>query len=79
MFLGKAILATDSAGIHDYVAESVTGMLCRPADPEHMVSCVRLLWRDERMGENGMRFAETFCNESHAPRRDARVPCQMRP
>jgi glycosyltransferase involved in cell wall biosynthesis len=70
MFLGKAILATDSAGIHDYVAEGVTGMLCRPADPEHMVSCMRLLWRDrelnERMGENGLRFAETFCTESHA-------------
>ena len=52
------------------VAEGVTGMLCRPADPEHMVSCMRLLWRDrelnERMGENGLRFAETFCTESHA-------------
>ncbi len=83
MFLGKAILATDSAGIHDYVAEGVTGMLCRPADPEHMVSCMRLLWRDrelnERMGENGLRFAETFCTESHARARNARVPCRMRP
>jgi hypothetical protein len=70
MFLGKAILAIDSASIHDYVEEGVTGMLCRPADPEPMVSCIRSLWRsrelNERKGENGLRFAETFCTESYA-------------
>jgi len=72
MYLRKAILATDSAGISDYVEEGVTGMLCRPGDAEDLARCMRAMWRDremlDRMGENGLRFAEAYCSEGNVRR-----------
>jgi Glycosyl transferases group 1 len=69
MLLGKAILATDSAGVSDYVDEGVNGMLCRPHDAEHMAQCMRALWnapaQTEQMGIAGQRFAQANCTEAH--------------
>jgi hypothetical protein len=68
MYLGKAIVVTDSHGIADYVQEGSNGILCRPHDPEDLARCMRTIWEDresaERMGGNGRQFAETYCNEA---------------
>jgi hypothetical protein len=72
MYLRKAILATDSAGISDYVKDGVSGMLIRPGDAEDLARCMRIVWRDremqDRMGEKGLRFAEAFCSEANVRR-----------
>jgi hypothetical protein len=68
MLLHKAIIATNSAGISDYVQEEVNGLLCRPSDPDHLADAMRTLWKDkvwsERLGEEGFAFAERNCSES---------------
>ena len=68
MLLRKAIVATDSAGISDYVTEGENGLLCRANDPDHLAARMRLLWGNEAwskdLGEQGFAFAEKNCSES---------------
>ena len=67
MMLHKALIATDSAGISDYVRDRESGLLCRPGDAKDLAEKIRLLWKDDawskELGDNGARFAETHCSE----------------
>jgi hypothetical protein len=67
MLLEKAIVATDSAGICDYVTDGWNGLLCRPQDAQDLAAKIRSLWNDpdeaRRLGVNGYKFAEENCSE----------------
>ena len=68
MLLQKAMIATDSAGISDYVQENISGLLCRPGDPVDLAEKIRLLWTDpqqaDEMGRSGADFARKHCSEN---------------
>jgi len=68
MHLRKAIVATDSSGIYDYVLPGVNGVLCKPSDPESMADEIRRLWADQaaiaRLGENSQRYGAENCSEA---------------
>src|SRR5271166_949605 len=67
MLLEKAIVATDSVGISDYVIDGWNGLLCRPQDARDLADKIRALWVDpdeaDRLGENGFKFAAENCSE----------------
>ena len=68
MYLSKAIVVTDSAGVSDYVTEGITGLLCAPGDAAAMAKAVQTLWIDraraDRFGEQGREFAESTCSDA---------------
>ena len=68
MHLRKAIVATDSSGIYDYVLPGVNGVLCKPSDPESMADEISRLWADQaaiaRLGENSQRYGAENCSEA---------------
>ncbi len=70
MHLGKAIVATRSSGIADYVQEGVNGLFAEPHDPCSLARAIGALADDpaqcERLGENGRRFAREHCMEENA-------------
>ena len=72
MLLSKAVIATDSAGISDYIEEQRSGLLCPPADAEALSDAMRSLWADEertqQLGEHGREFAERHCSEAQVRR-----------
>jgi glycosyltransferase involved in cell wall biosynthesis len=51
MYLGKAVLATESAGITDYVHFGQTGLMSPSGDPSALAAKIRLLWNDSPLGE----------------------------
>jgi glycosyltransferase involved in cell wall biosynthesis len=67
MHLGRAVIATDSTGVADYVENGVTGLTVKMVSPVELASAIEQLWRDselrDRMAENGRRFAEARCSE----------------
>ena len=67
MFLGKAVVATESAGISDYVEHGQTGLCAPPGDPAALADTIRKLWEDaalcERLGAAGRKFALAHCTE----------------
>ncbi len=67
MHLGKALLATQSTGIADYVFEGRNGVTCTPSDPQALAAAMGKLWGDAprcaAMGEEGRRFAAEHCSE----------------
>ena len=68
MYLRKAIVVTDSAGISDYVQQGVTGLLVPAADAAAMAAGIRQLWEDDalaaRLGEAGRAVAERACSDA---------------
>lgn len=69
MFLGKAVIATDSAGISDYVTGETCGILVPPNDASALAAAIDRLWNKpqtaERLGAQGRRFALANCTEEH--------------
>lgn len=67
MHHGKAMVCTDSVGLHDYAQRDHTALLCPPGDDVHMAKAIERLWNDpalaQRLGDNGLRFAQTHCTE----------------
>jgi glycosyltransferase involved in cell wall biosynthesis len=67
MFLSRAILATESAGISDYVIPDHNGFVVPPGDPAALAAAIESLWNDpetaSRLGQNGRTFAVTNCTE----------------
>jgi glycosyltransferase involved in cell wall biosynthesis len=70
MHLGKAIVATGSSGIADYIQEGVNGRLAAPHDPASLAAAIESLAGDDtecrRLGENGRAFARAHCMEDNA-------------
>ena len=67
MLLKKAVVATNSAGVVDYVKDGWNGLLCKPHSPTDMAEKIRTLWEEPEtariLGENGFRFASEHCSE----------------
>ncbi len=67
MLLKKAIVATSSAGISDYVTDGWNGLLCEQRSPLDLAEKIRTLWERpeiaETLAENGFRFASEHCSE----------------
>ena len=70
MHLVKAVIATDSTGIRDYVLPGHNGILCKPFSAEDMANAIEGLWKDPaevaRLSENNRRFGSDNCTESRA-------------
>lgn len=70
MHLERAILATDSAGLHDYLRQGDTAELVPAADPAAMARALERLWQDpaarQALGRQAGSFARGHCLETHA-------------
>jgi glycosyltransferase involved in cell wall biosynthesis len=77
MHLAKAVVATDSAGIYDYVRSGHNGVLCEPFSPDSLARAIAKLWEDPaeiaRLSENNHRFGIENCTEDKMRRDLARV------
>ena len=72
MHLAKAVVATDSKGICDYVLSGHNGMLCKPFSPEDLAKAIDRLWKNPaeiaRLGENNRSLApRTALKPKRAP------------
>ena len=69
MHLGKAIVATASAGISDYLQDGVTGGLVGAGDAQALAARIDEFVADpaqrDRMGEGGRAFARAHCMEEN--------------
>jgi glycosyltransferase involved in cell wall biosynthesis len=70
MHLHKAIVATNSTGIDDYVLNEQTGLLTQPQDVNGLVEAISALdrqpaWR-EQLAAYGHAFAQQHCSEESA-------------
>jgi glycosyltransferase involved in cell wall biosynthesis len=67
MFLGKAIIATNSAGISDYVIPGTSGIVVPPKNPEALAAAIDRLWNEPQtaqwFGSQGRQFALANCTE----------------
>ena len=57
MFLSRTIIATDSAGIKDYVLPGENGLLVPPSDPAAMAAAIESLWNDPATARRLARMA----------------------
>ena len=68
MHLGKAVVATGSTGVSDYVHSDFNGTLCEALSPESMAQAIDRLWKDPfetgRLAENNRRFGAENCSEA---------------
>jgi glycosyltransferase involved in cell wall biosynthesis len=62
MSMGRAVVASDSPGIRDYVKHGVSGLLVPVGDAKAMAEAIRELWNDPdrcaRMGAHNRRWVE---------------------
>lgn len=69
MAMGKAIIASASPGIIDYVKHGVSGLLVPVGDAEALRRAVRELWEDParcaEMGRHNRRWAEEILSTDH--------------
>ncbi|MEN9904617.1 MAG: hypothetical protein RLZZ555_1182 [Pseudomonadota bacterium] len=67
MHLGVPIVATDSAGLHDYLRDGQTAMLVPPHDPDAMARSIQSAWEDadpaKKLASRALRFAQAHCTE----------------
>jgi glycosyltransferase involved in cell wall biosynthesis len=70
MHLGKAIIATDSTGISDYVKDGHNGILCKASSPVHLADAIARLWNDSaataRLAAANAAFGAANCTEKVA-------------
>jgi glycosyltransferase involved in cell wall biosynthesis len=67
MFFRKAILVTNSEGVHDYIHDNVTGKFFIPHDPQELSYKIEALWNNsneiEQLGNTAYEFAKSHCTE----------------
>ena len=70
LHMGKAILATNSTGLHDYLIEGGNAVLVPPDNPKQLAVQMELLFDDPalcaQLGSNGLEFARNNCMEDNA-------------
>jgi len=67
MFFKKAMIVTNSEGVHDYVQDDQTGVLFEPKEAGDLTEKIEELWHDrakaDRLAEAGYAFAQKTCTE----------------
>lgn len=67
MHLAKAVVATDSVGIYDYLIPGYNGVLFAPHSPERLTEAIAKLWTDPgevaRLANNNHNFGAENCTE----------------
>lgn len=67
MFFKKAMIVTNSEGVHDYVQDNHTGILFEPKEVADLARKIEQLWNDhvqaERLAQSGYAFAQKNCTE----------------
>jgi glycosyltransferase involved in cell wall biosynthesis len=67
MYLGKAVLCTDSTGVSDYMQPEITGRVMPPRDPVITATLIQGMLDDhagtQKLGAAGREFALTNCSE----------------
>ena len=74
--LGKAVIATNTGGMHTFVKDGETGILVPPGDVGAWADAMRTLWTQpelaDRMGQAGRRYVEARFSPAHVgPKIDA--------
>lgn len=68
MYGARAIVATESRGIADYLTAGQNGLTVPPNDPAALAAAIQKLWNDPaqaaKLGQNGRQFALANCTES---------------
>jgi glycosyltransferase involved in cell wall biosynthesis len=68
MYCARAIVATESNGVSDYLITGQNGLTVPPNDPTALAAAIQKLWDDPtyaaRLGQNGRQFALANCTES---------------
>jgi len=69
MFYKKAILVTDSKGVHDYIQDEKTGLFFEPNNPTDLSTKIKSLWDDTPkkmvLSEQGLAFANKHCTHEN--------------
>ena len=67
MYCSRAIVATESSGISDYLVPGHNGLTVPPGDPAALAAAIEKLWNDPataaRLGTNGRDWALAHCTE----------------
>jgi glycosyltransferase involved in cell wall biosynthesis len=70
MHLGRAVIATDSEGISDYVKHGHNGILCKANSPIDLAAAIEKLWNDSeltaRLASCNAAFGAEHCTEKVA-------------
>ncbi|MGB7816590.1 MAG: glycosyltransferase family 4 protein [Methylotenera sp.] len=70
MFFRKAIVVTNSIGVHDYIKDGITGLFCAPLDVNDFAHKIESLWENanqlDELSEAGQAFAYANCTEKKA-------------
>jgi glycosyltransferase involved in cell wall biosynthesis len=70
MHMGKAILATDSAGLHDYLIDGSNAEFFSPKNPKQLSEKIERLFNEpllrQRLGTFASTFARQHCSEDNA-------------
>ena len=70
MFFKKAIVVTNSLGVHDYISDNETGVFCEPKNSDNLAQKIEALWDDSSktnsLSEAGFAFAHNHCTEKTA-------------
>ncbi len=75
MFFKKAILVTNSLGVHDYIRDNETGLFFEPKNPDDLAYKIEALWdtqsnsdgpNTKALSEAGFAFANKNCTEKTA-------------
>ena len=65
MHLSKAIIVTNSSGVHDYVRDGDKGATVGPGSVDSLVGAIKRFWNDPalcaRLGQDAQRFAASEC------------------
>ena len=75
MAMGKAIIASASPGVSEYIRHGVSGLVVPVGDVRAMREAIVRLWEDpalaEQMGQRNRKWAETEMSATHYARRVA--------
>ncbi|MEZ5258494.1 MAG: glycosyltransferase [Ilumatobacteraceae bacterium] len=67
---GRFVVATDRAGIEDYVHPNENSLVHAPGDAEDLATVIEAAWRDEqlraRLDDGALRFADAHCTDHAA-------------
>ncbi len=67
MFFNKAMVVTDSEGVHDYIQDQHTGLFFNAQDVDDLTQKIARLWEDSthtaQLANAGLAFAQAHCSE----------------